>query len=66
MTSKEAISKYLLLLCVAPPFMFTFDVISGHAHKAFSSTKPLPRVYHNNNLDMRTFCEQNFTIVSAP
>ena len=65
MTSEDAISKYLLLLYVAPPFMFTFDVISGHAHKAFSSTKPLLRVYHNN-LDMRTFCEQNFTIVSAP
>ena len=43
MTSEEAVSKCLLLLCVAPPFMFTFDVISGHAHKAFSSTKPLPR-----------------------
>ena len=43
MTSEEAISKYLLLLCVAPPFMFTFDVISGHAHKAFSSMEPLPQ-----------------------
>ena len=43
MTSEEAISKCLLLLCVAPPFVFTFDVISGHAHKAFSCTKPLPR-----------------------
>ena len=45
MTSEEAVSKRLLLLCVAPPIMFAFDVISGHAHKAFSSTKPLPRGY---------------------
>ena len=43
MTSEEAISECLLLLCVAPPFMFNLDVISGHAHKAFSCTKPLPR-----------------------
>ena len=33
MTSEEALSKCLLLLCVAPPITFTFDVISGHAHK---------------------------------
>ena len=35
--------KCLLLLCVAPPLMFTFDVISGHPHKVFSCTKPLRR-----------------------
>ena len=59
MTSEEGISKCLLLLCVAPPFMFTFDVISGPPTKRLAVRSPSLGVYHYNNLDMRTFCEQN-------
>ena len=45
MTNEEALSKCycLLLLCAAPPIMFTFDLISGQAHKEFSCRRPLPR-----------------------
>ena len=43
MISEEAWGECLLLLRVAPPLMFTFVVISGHAHKQLSCTKPLPR-----------------------
>ena len=63
MTSEEAISKCLLLLCVAPPFMLSFPVIPTNR---LAVQSPSLRVYHYNNLDMRTFCEQNFMIVSAP
>ena len=40
MTS-EAISKCLPLLCVAPPFMFTFDVIFGTPTKRLALEAPL-------------------------
>ena len=43
MTSEETWSECLLLLHVAPPLMFAFNIISGHAHKQLTCTKPLPR-----------------------
>ena len=66
MTSEEVWHNCLLLLCVAPPLMFTVTSFQATPINSLAVPSPSLEVYQYNKLDMRTFCEQNFTIVSTP
>ena len=56
-TSEEAWSNCSLLLHVAPPLLY---IISGHAHKQLSCTKPLPRgnIGLSNKHEMRNLSKK--------
>ena len=56
----------LLLLRVAPPLMFIVTSFQATPTNSLALLSPSLGVYQYNKLDMRTFCEQNFTIVSPP
>ena len=66
MPNEEAWHNCLLLLRVAPPLMFTVMSFQAIPINSLAVPSPSLRVYQCNKLDMRTFCKQNFTIVSAP
>ena len=57
---------FLLLLHVGPPLMFTVTSFQATPINSLAVPSPSLRVYQYNKLDMMTFCEQNFTIVSTP
>ena len=66
MTSEEALSKCLLLLHVAPPLMLLLMSFLVMPINSLAVPSPSLGVYLYNNLDVKTFCEQNFMIVSTP
>ena len=65
-TKEEAWHNCLLLLHVAPPLMCTVMSFQTTAMNSLAVPSPSLGVYQYNKLDMRTFCKQNFTIVSTP
>ena len=59
---KLEVNYSLLLLPVAPPLM----LFPATPINSLAVPSPSLGVYRYNKLDMRTFCKQNFTIVSIP
>ena len=55
---------FTVVMC-SPTLLFTLTSFLATPTKRLAVQSPSLGVYHYNNLDMRTFCEQNFTIVSA-